>query len=176
MEVALFIKTPKYQNTNELTYNNFYKRVKTDGGTFEAGSCLRSTIESLGSSFDTLATYSRIELFEDEKISVTSSIQNINDISKIFTDYSQSFTIPASANNNEIFKHWYENSLDDAFDQRLRYDGYIEVDTQTFRIGRWQLESATIKNNRVEDYKITFYGDLKSLMDKFGEDKLNDVR
>jgi hypothetical protein len=117
----------------------------------------------------------RIELFEDEKISLTSSIQNVNDISKVFTDYSQSFTIPASDNNNEIFRHWYENSLDNGFDQRRRYDGYIELDTQLFRTGKWQLESATIKNNRVEDYKITFYGELKSLTDKFGEDKLNDV-
>jgi hypothetical protein len=63
----------------------------------------------------------RIELFEDEKISLTSSIQNVNDISKVFTDYSQSFTIPASDNNNEIFRHWYENSLDNGFDQRARY-------------------------------------------------------
>jgi hypothetical protein len=117
----------------------------------------------------------RIELFEDEKISLTSSIQNVNDISKVFTDYSQSFTIPASDNNNEIFRHWYENSLDNGFDQRVRYNGYIELDTQLFRVGKWQLESATIKNNRVEDYKITFYGELKSLTDKFGEDKLNDV-
>ena len=117
----------------------------------------------------------RIELFEDEKISLTSSIQNVNDISKVFTDYSQSFTIPASDNNNEIFRHWYENSLDDGFDQRVRYDGYIELDTQLFRTGKWQLESASLKNNRIEDYKITFYGELKSLTDKFGEDKLKDV-
>ena len=118
----------------------------------------------------------RIELFQDEKISLTSSIQNVNDISKVFTDYSQSFTIPASDNNNKIFRHWYENSLDNGFDQRRRYDGYIELDTQLFRTGKWQLESATIKNNRVEDYKITFYGELKSLTDKFSEDKLSDVR
>lgn len=117
----------------------------------------------------------RIELFEDEKISVTSSIQNINDISKVFTDYSQTFTIPASDTNNEIFKHWYENSLDNGFDQRLRYDGCIEIDTQTFRVGKWQLESATIKNNRVEDYKITFYGNLVSLTDRFKDDKLKDL-
>lgn len=175
MTVALYIKTPKYQNTDELTYNNFYKRVKNNGGTFEAGSCLESTIDSLGSSFAELETYNRIELFEDEKISVTSSIQNVNDISKVFTDYSQSFTIPASDNNNEIFKHWYENSLDNGFDQRRRYSGYIEIDTQTFRSGNWQLESATVKNNRVEDYKITFYGELTSLSDKFGEAKLKDL-
>jgi hypothetical protein len=118
----------------------------------------------------------RIELFEDEKISLTSSIQNVNDISKVFTDYSQSFTIPASDNNNEIFRHWYENSLDNGFDQRTRYTGYIELDTQLFRTGKWQLESASVKNNRIEDYKITFYGDLKSLTDKFGEDKLKDVQ
>jgi hypothetical protein len=117
----------------------------------------------------------RIELFEDEKISLTSSIQNVNDISKVFTDYSQSFTIPASDNNNEIFRHWYENSLDNGFDQRVRYDGYIELDTQLFRTGKWQLESSSLKNNRIENYKITFYGDLKSLTDKFGEDKLKDI-
>jgi hypothetical protein len=117
----------------------------------------------------------RIELFDDEKISITSSIQNVNDISKVFTDYSQSFTIPASDSNNQIFKHWYENALDNGYDVRQRYSGYIEIDTQVFRTGKWQLESATIKNNRVEDYKITFYGVLKSLTDKFGEDKLKDI-
>lgn len=175
MKVALYIKTPKYQNADVATLTNFINRVEADGGTFEAGSCLTSTIESLGSSFAELETYNRIELFEDEKISVTSSIQNVNDISKVFTDYSQSFTIPASDNNNEIFRHWYENSLDNGFDQRVRYSGYIEIDTQTFRSGKWQLESATVKNNRVEDYKLTFYGELKSLSDKFGEAKLKDL-
>ena len=117
----------------------------------------------------------RIELFDDEKISVTSSIQNINDISKVFTDYSQSFTVPASNINNEIFRHWYENALDNGFDQRLRYDGYIEIDTQVFRTGKWQIEGASVKNNRVEDYKLTFYGNLKSLSDKFGELRLKDL-
>jgi len=117
----------------------------------------------------------RIELFDDEKISVTSSIQNINDISKVFTDYSQSFTIPASATNNEIFKHWYDNSIDNGFNQGVRYSGYIEIDTFTFRVGRWQLEGASLKENRIENYRITFYGELKSLTDKFGEDKLKDL-
>jgi hypothetical protein len=117
----------------------------------------------------------RIELFEDEKISVTSSIQNINDISKVFTDYSQSFTIPASQTNNEIFKHWYESSIDNGFDQRVRYSGFIKIDTQIFRSGNWQLESASIKEGKIENYKITFYGELKSLTDNFGEDKLKDI-
>jgi hypothetical protein len=117
----------------------------------------------------------KMDLFTDEKISITSSIQNVNDISKVFTDYSQSFTIPATKNNNETFKHWYENANDNGFDQRIRYDGYIEIDNAVFRTGRWQIESASVKDNRIENYKITFYGILKSLKDKFGEDKLINV-
>ncbi len=160
------------------TITNFAARVLADGGVYESENCLLNIINDLGGVVPAVAETDfvrRIELFQDEKISLTSSIQNVNDISKVFTDYSQSFTIPASDNNNEIFRHWYENSLDNGFDQRRRYDGYIELDTKLFRTGKWQLESATIKNNRVEDYKITFYGELKSLTDKFGEDKLNDV-
>jgi len=160
------------------TITDFAARVLADGGVYESENCLLNIINDLGGVVPAVAETDfvrRIELFEDEKISLTSSIQNVNDISKVFTDYSQSFTIPASDNNNEIFRHWYENSLDNGFDQRVRYDGYIELDTQLFRTGKWQLESASLKNNRIEDYKITFYGDLKSLTDKFGEDKLNDV-
>lgn len=160
------------------TISDFAKRVQIDGGTFEAENCLLNIINDLGGVAPTpteIDVASRIELFNDEKISITSSIQNVNDISKVFTDFSQSFTIPASDTNNEIFRHWYENSLDNGFDVRKRYSGYIEIDTQVFRIGQWQLEGATIKNNRVEDYRLTFYGVLKSLTDKFGEDKLKDI-
>ena len=173
--VRLYIYTESFENTTIATVGAFKNRVLADGGVFEADNCCIDFVESLGGSFGNINTAKRIELFEDEKISVTSSIQNINDISKVFTDYSQSFTIPASSNNNSIFKHWYENSLDNGFDQRLRYDGYIEIDTQTFRIGKWQLESATIKDNRIEDYKITFYGNLVSLTDRFKDDKLKDL-
>lgn len=118
--------------------------------------------------------YQRIELFNDEKISVTSSIQNVNDISKVFTDYSQSFTIPASAHNNAIFKHWYENSIDEGFDARTRKSAYIELNTATFRTGKIQLEKAQFKNNEVDNYQITFFGSLISLKDLFGGKFLRD--
>jgi len=36
--------------------------------------------------------FQEIELFTDENIEVTYTIQNISDISKVFTDFSQSFT------------------------------------------------------------------------------------
>jgi hypothetical protein len=128
----------------------------------------------------------RIELFNDEKISVVSSIQNFNDIGKLFTDYSQTFTVPASKHNNEIFKHWYESAVgttdltqdipldvEFAFDHRIKYYGYIEIDSIPFRDGKFVMQKANKKNNFIESYTINFVGNLVQLKDKFKEDKLN---
>jgi hypothetical protein len=119
---------------------------------------------------------SRIETFEDEKVFITSSIQNVNDISKVFTDYSQTFTVPASDRNNRIFKHWYENSVLNGFDQRINLNGFIEIDTEVFRLGRWRLEGASVRMGQVEGYRVTFFGALKSLLDLFKDEKLSDVK
>jgi len=117
----------------------------------------------------------RVEMFQDEKVSVTSTIQNYQDIGKLFTDYSQSFTIPASPTNNAIFSHWYDNAVDNGYDARIRYSAYIEIETIPFKEGNVQLEKANKKNGYVESYTLTFYGNLTQLKDKFGEDKLNSL-
>lgn len=117
----------------------------------------------------------RVEMFQDEKISVTSTIQNYSDIGKLFTDYSQSFTIPASPINNAIFSHWYDNAVDNGYDARIRYNAYIEIETIPFREGNVQLEKANKKNGYIESYTLTFYGNLTQLKNKFGEDKLNSL-
>ena len=121
--------------------------------------------------------YSRLELFNDEKITVSSTIQNISDISKIFTDYSQGFTIPCSPTNNAIFQHFYQNDVDTLgiIDYQKRYNAYIEVDTVLFRRGKIQLEKTNLKNGSPDSYSITFYGTGVSLKDYFNEDKLSQL-
>ena len=111
--------------------------------------------------------YKRIELYPDEKINVVSSVQDINDISKVYTDFSQSFTVPASKVNNAIFGHWYNNDIDNGFDSRTRKDAFIELDTLPFRTGKIQLDKSVIKKGVCENYQITFFGSLLSLKDAF---------
>lgn len=121
----------------------------------------------------------KIELFEDEQINVTSSVQNIADISKVFTDFSQSFTVPASTVNNAIFKHFYQSDIGDIntagslIDHNIRRNAVIEIDLTTFRRGKIQIEKANLKNGQAENYQLTFYGEIRTLKDAFGEDKLN---
>lgn len=117
----------------------------------------------------------RIELFNDENISVTSSIQNVQDISKTFTDFSQGFTVPASTHNNTILEHWYQSDVNFATDNNLRKDAYIEINLTTFRKGKVQLDGATLTNGKPSSYKLTFYGEGVTLKDKFGEDLLSNL-
>ena len=117
----------------------------------------------------------KIELFEDEQINVTSSVQNINDISKVFTDFSQSFTVPASTVNNQIFQHFYQTDVDSTIDHNIRRNALIEIDLTTFRRGKIQIEKANVKNGQPENYQLTFYGEIRTLKDLFGEDKLNQL-
>jgi hypothetical protein len=119
--------------------------------------------------------YLKIDLFDDEKINISSSIQNVQDISKVYTDFSQSFTVPASENNNKIFEYFYQTDVDNTIDHNLRRFAYIEIGMVPFRSGKIQLEGSSIKNGKVEHYSITFYGDLVSLKDTFGNTKINQL-
>jgi hypothetical protein len=116
-----------------------------------------------------------LDLFNDETIEVTSTIQNIQDISKTFTDFSQSFTIPTSPRNNAIWQYFYENALNSTINYQERLDGYIEIDMTFFRRGKIQMEKSQLKNGQPESYTITFYGDVTTLKDLVGEDLLSDL-
>ena len=103
-------------------------------------------------------------------------MQNIADISKVFTDVSLSFSVPSTPNNNAIFQHFYNSDVDASVDHNVRRNAFIEIDLTPFRTGKISLEKANIKKELADSYQITFYGDLLSLKDKFCEDKLSDVK
>jgi hypothetical protein len=171
---------------------------------------------------------SRLDLFDDEEITINLSVQNVQDISKVFTDFTQGFTVPATPTNNAIFQHYYRTDinssnltqntllngeslflnykfrvlkdngiveaggccaaeLDDlggsyvsssspvTFDGRFRQDAIIEIDSIPFRSGVIELEGAQLKGTEPYAYTLTFYGDLVTLTDLFGDDYLYDL-
>lgn len=117
----------------------------------------------------------RADLFQDESIEINLSTQNIKDISKVFGDFTNSFTIPTSTTNNAIFKHYYNVDVFGGFDAKIRVDAFIEVNNNLFRTGVLELESVQIKKGQPYSYSVGFYSNVTSLKDTFGEDKLNDL-
>ena len=114
----------------------------------------------------------RVDLFDDESVVITQTIQNVKDVQKVFTDYSKTFTIPATKENNKIFKHYYKNSITNGFDGRKRVNSTLELNHLKFRKGKIKLEGVELKNNVPSSYKVRFTGNTIKLKDLLGEDKL----
>lgn len=117
----------------------------------------------------------QLDLFTDETIEVTSSVQNIADIATVFTDFSQSFSVPCTPNNNRIFEHYYNNDVNTTIDHNKRRAARIEIDTVPFRTGKIQLEKSQLKNSNADSYSVTFFGDVVTFKDLVLEDKLKDL-
>ncbi len=118
----------------------------------------------------------RLDLYKDESIEVTSSIKQAKDIGTIYSDFTQSFTVPASSNNNKVFKHFYKFDISTGFfDARLRQDAFIEINSLPYRKGKLFLGSVNMKNNKPMFYKIVFYGSVASLKDIFRDDLLSSL-
>ena len=76
----------------------------------------------------------QVEMFDDEAVNLSQSIQDVKDIDKIFTEFTQTFSVPASKLNNIIFKHFYNSDIVDNSDQPAvsSYDGRKKIDAELF--------------------------------------------
>jgi hypothetical protein len=117
----------------------------------------------------------RLDLFKDEDVNIKLSVQNIKDISKIFSDYTQNFSVPASRRNNAVFKHYYNADISGGFDASLRKSATLILDKEPFREGSIELLGVNMKNGIASSYEIVFFSAGVNLKDLFGEDELNDL-
>jgi hypothetical protein len=173
LNLALYLEGNQYINTTTSTLNSFVSRVKANGGTFEGYNCLNTALNNLGGTNGIASKYQRTDLFADESISITQIIQDVKDISKIFTEFTKTFTIPATSDNNRLFKHYYNYDIDNGFDARIKINAYIEINAVRFNSGKVKLEGVDLKDNKPYAYRITYFGNTVNLKDLIGEDKLN---
>jgi len=115
----------------------------------------------------------RVDMFDDESVVITQTIKNVQDVGKIFTDFTRTFSLPASKTNNKIFKHYYNYHIQNGFDARTRKPANIELNTLPFTDGRVKLEGVDLKDNKPHTYKITFFGSTVTLKDLVGDDTLS---
>ena len=117
----------------------------------------------------------QIDLYKDEGINFKSTVQDINDISKVFADFTKDFNVPASKSNNELFKHYYEADIFNGFDARTKKSGQILLNDILYSKGKFRLTGTTLKDNEIVSYKIQFEGDVIKVKDLIGDDKLSSL-
>ena len=116
----------------------------------------------------------QVDVFQDGSITIESSIKNVQDPGKIFTDFSKNFTLPASDRNNILFKHYYNFAID-GFNAAVAKEARIEINNRVFREGYIMLEGVDLKYNRPYSYRVTFYGNLRFLREKLDSTKLSEL-
>ena len=115
----------------------------------------------------------RVELFNDENVTLTETIQDIRDISKVFTNFTKPFTLPASDTNNKIFKHYYRFNLvqNYSFDARKKVDAKLELNSIPYRDGKIALEGVDLVKGKPKAYRVTFFGNTVNLKDTLNDDE-----
>ena len=122
----------------------------------------------------------RVDLFKDENVSFTQTLQNVKDIGKIFTEFTKTFAVPASNVNNKIFKHFYNFDVSSgdttfAYDARNKQPATLELNDLPFKEGAIKLNGVKLKNNVAHTYNITFFGNTVNLKDILAKSQLSSL-
>jgi len=132
-----------------------------------------SNFFTAGDLYQIKSDFIRLDLFKDESVTITDSIKNTKDISKVFTAFSQQFNVPASKHNSKLFRHYEDNDVVNSFDARFRVDALIKLNGTDYKKGKLRLNSVTMKDNKAHAYKLVFFGETIELKDILGEDDLS---
>jgi hypothetical protein len=123
------------------------------------------------------ATDNWIDADLDPKVNVilNDSIKNAKDVGKVMTAYSNQFKLPASKNNNQIFKYFHNHSVLNGFDARRKHEAILKLNGFDFKKGYIKLNKVDLKDNAPLSYNIQFFGELSSLKDILGKAGLSDL-
>ena len=132
-----------------------------------------SNFFTAGNLYQIKSDFVRLDMFNDESVTITDTIKNTKDISKVFTPFSQQFNVPASKHNSKLFRHYEDNDVVNSFDARFRVDALIKLNGTDYKKGRLRLNSVTMKDNKAHAYKLVFFGETIELKDILGEDDLS---
>lgn len=117
-----------------------------------------------------------VDLFNDETIELNRQLKDLQDLSTVWTDYTQSFQIPASDTNNQIFSDWFdENVVLGAWNPNLGKDATLLIHSLPVYNGRIELIGCKFKDGIPELYNVVFYGTTKKILDSWGQNLLNSI-
>ncbi len=117
-----------------------------------------------------------VDLFTDESVQLSRQLKDLQDLSTVWTDYTQSFTIPSSPTNDKIFANWFdENAVFSGWNPNIGLDANILIHGLPVFEGRVELKGVKFIDSLPSSYDIIFYGKSKQILDLWGETLLNEI-
>lgn len=116
-----------------------------------------------------------LDTYDDISVSFNYQIEDILDISKRNASFSKTITIPGTPFNNEFFKRLFDVNVDTiTFNPKKAIPTIIRIGEEQIMSGVLQLLNVNINNNQV-DYEVVIVGQLKNILNEFGELTLRNI-
>jgi hypothetical protein len=185
------IVTNIYNGTSLVTGQNFSATTSTITGTFTANSATNTLVVSYTNSLSTNVTISNIsvlpsgiqpsgaiqlledgqvilDLYEDENIPLTLSVDDFKNVAEKVQSYSKAFNLPATKRNNQIFENLFE--LTRSSQNFLTFNPYAKTKSvlkqDGFTLFEGYLRVLDIQDKEGEiSYNVNLYSEVISFAD-----------
>jgi len=125
--------------------------------------------------FSVLADGKQLDTYDNIAVSFNYQIENILDITKRTTNYSKTITLPGTPFNNKFFKQIFDVNIDTiSFNVKKSIPANINIGEQTIMTGVLQLLNIIVNQDAV-DYEVVIMGQLKNILNEFGELTLRNI-
>lgn len=118
--------------------------------------------------------FTKIDLHKDESIPMRYTTKDLQELSKIFSPYSLSFTFPASSLNRAAFGFFGDTDVikintEAKFITKIYTDGVLNLQ------GFIQLEDLSYENSKPENFTGGFSTSMTNLADRLGDDLISEL-
>lgn len=117
--------------------------------------------------------YERLDMFDDENVNINYKLKDLSDIAKIFSTYSQTFTVPASSKNSKILNFIFNSTIIGNSYKYIR--GKIYINSYLFKVGFFEINNGKFKDRKISSYTINFRSGVSDLKTILGEKMLSDL-
>lgn len=118
--------------------------------------------------------YYLLDLEENEGINYKLTVKDLNDITKIFSPYTQSFTLKAT-DKNKILCGFVGNEKIQRINNTGEFDAMIYISGFIFQSGKLTFEESDYEFQNQKEFKTSFASNLTSLSDKLGDLTIQDL-
>lgn len=116
-----------------------------------------------------------LDLYQDQPLLMNISFAEIENITAKNSAFSQSFSLPGTKNNNQVFNFYYDiSSVPFNFDPNQKFPAILTWDGQEILQGNIRLENVVIDNDEII-YNTIFYNQVGDLASNIGDKFLRDL-
>lgn len=119
--------------------------------------------------------YKYADLYPDEGVIMERDILTETGLDNSLKQFTKSFKIPATPNNNELLSHWEHKANENIVNPNKSINARVEIESIYLTEGVIELLSVTWKNGKPDNYSIVFYSDASGLKAKIGNILLSDI-